>query len=81
MLGQALKEIRTSKGVKQEELAEDLNVDQSTIARWEVTGRIPTPRHEEIADALEISVIDFYLKAKALTDPNADPTSEAPRPA
>lgn len=39
--GESLKLIRTEKGLSQQELADKLNVDRSTVAGWETGRRIP----------------------------------------
>ena len=52
-----LKELRLSKGITQEELAEKLNVGQNTISQWETGDRIPrVPTVLKLAQVLDCSV-------------------------
>ncbi|MBR0288073.1 MAG: helix-turn-helix transcriptional regulator, partial [Selenomonadaceae bacterium] len=41
LFAETLKKIRTSKGLSQRELAEQIYVTRSTVARWESGSRLP----------------------------------------
>lgn len=47
---------REAKGLVLSEVAGALRVDQSTVWRWEKTGRIPDERKHELAAMLDVSV-------------------------
>ena len=51
-----LAQCRAAKDLKLSEVAGALRVDQSTVWRWEKTGRIPDERKHELAAMLEVSV-------------------------
>lgn len=58
-----LKYIRNQKGMSQQELADKIGTDRSTISRWE-NGEIDTPLEMamKIAEELNISYYDFFGK-------------------
>ncbi len=58
-----LAEWRESKGLSVETLAERMDVDRTTIWRWETGARRPTPgRVAQIADALQIAPGDLWRR-------------------
>ncbi len=64
----ALKKLRTEKGLSQHQLAERMYVTRSTIARWENGSRLPDAamitRLSEILD----TDVQYLLSARALSD-------------
>lgn len=56
-----LKYIRQQKGISQQELADKIGTDRSTISRWE-NGEIDTPLEMamKIAEALDVPYYDFF---------------------
>lgn len=58
-----LKYIRNQKGMSQQELADKIGTDRSTISRWE-NGEIDTPLEMamKIAEELNVSYYDFFGK-------------------
>jgi len=54
-IGEALKHYRHSRGMTQEELAVGLDVDPSTLARWEAEERVPVGQYRRR--------IEFFLNA------------------
>lgn len=55
--GEQLKKIRTGKGFSQQQLADKLNVDRSTIASWETNRRAPDfAMVKNISDFLDVDV-------------------------
>ena len=58
--GERLRTERNKKGITQQYLAEKLNVDRTTVSKWEKDQSIPTIQDAQmLADALEISL--YYL--------------------
>lgn len=49
-------ECREAKDLKLSEVAGALRVDQSTVWRWEKTGRIPDERKHQLAAMLDVTV-------------------------
>jgi transcriptional regulator with XRE-family HTH domain len=49
-------ECREAKGLKLSEIAGALRVDQSTVWRWEKTGRVPDDRKHQLAELLGVSI-------------------------
>ena len=58
-IGSFLKELRSGKGLTQEQLAEKLNVSRRSVSRWETGSNLPD------LDLL-IEMADFYQKQKIL---------------
>jgi len=52
-IGSFLKELRQSKGITQEQLAEQLNVSNHSVSRWETGNNLPDL-------SLLITLADFY---------------------
>jgi transcriptional regulator with XRE-family HTH domain len=52
-IGSFLKELRQSKGITQEQLAEQLNVSNRSVSRWETGNNLPDL-------SLLITLADFY---------------------
>ena len=68
-----LRELRLSKKLNQEELANALNISKSTIAMWETGSRFPAPEGiESIADYFNVDVDYLYgrsnIKRKVIYD-------------
>ena len=56
-----IKELRLNIGITQEQLAEQLNVGQSTVAMWECGINMPrSDKLPELAKALECEVSDLF---------------------
>lgn len=47
---------RAASGLKLSEVAGRLGVDQSTVWRWEKTGRVPDERKQQLAAMFRVSV-------------------------
>ena len=61
-----IKELRLSVGLTQSELAEKLNVLQSTVARWESGDNTPrTEKLPELAEILKCTIDDLFDTRKA----------------
>jgi len=61
LLGARIREIRKSRGMTQEQLAEVINVEQKHVSRIEVGKNYPTiDRLEKIAEALDVSMMTFF---------------------
>ena len=63
-IGKKIKQLRTLKGIKQEELAKAINVSQKTISHYE-TGRVipPVDVLKSLADYFGVTV-DYFLTDK-----------------
>ena len=56
-IGCFLKELRNEKGITQQQFAEDLNVSNRTVSRWETGSNMPDiSLLVEIADYFEVSI-------------------------
>ncbi len=64
----ALKEIRKSKGITQEQLAEAVGVTPQAVSKWEMNGFPDTPLLPLIADFLGVSIDRLFGKEKPETD-------------
>ena len=61
-----IKELRLSVGLTQSELAEKLNVLQSTVAMWESGDNTPrTEKLPELAEILKCEISDLFDTKKA----------------
>lgn len=60
LLGKRIKELRKYKGLSQEELAEQVNVDQRNISNIECGVTFPSRSLIDIANALEINLQDLF---------------------
>ena len=61
LLGARIREIRKSRGMTQEQLAEIINVEQKHVSRIEVGKSYPTiDRLEKIAEAFEVPIMTFF---------------------
>lgn len=63
-IGAKIKELRTNycaKGIKQEKLAAEIEVNPNTISRWETATYKPTARDlEKLADFFKVSISVFF---------------------
>lgn len=73
--GERLRELRIKKNITQQELANLVNVDRSTVSKWERDQSIPTILDaEKIAEALGISVYDLIeSRSEEKTSPETKP--------
>ena len=64
-IGQNLRQLRISRGLKQNELAEKVNVEDKTISRIEVGGNYPSfSLLVKIAEVLDYPLVDFVAEAE-----------------
>jgi len=67
-IGERIKQARKAKGLKQKKLAEILEVNYTTISRWEKGEREPRIGDvQKLADALDISVSDLLGEPRPTT--------------
>lgn len=58
---EAIKRLRVSRGISQDELARELGIDRSTVAKWETNGVYPRgDKLPEIADFFGCSIDALY---------------------
>lgn len=58
-----IKQKREALGITQKEMADKLDVDRSTIGKWELAGSFPRPKYlPQIAELLGCSIDDLYDK-------------------
>lgn len=58
---EAIKRLRVSRGISQDELAKELGIDRSTVAKWETNGVYPRgDKLPEIADFFGCSIDALY---------------------
>lgn len=58
-----IKQFREKCGIRQEDIATKLNVDRSTIAKWETGEAMPrSDKLPELAKILDCSIDDLYRK-------------------
>ena len=63
-----LKNLRTEKGLSQQQLADRMYVTRSTVARWEIGSRLPDAAMiARLSEVLDTDV-NFLLSAQALSD-------------
>lgn len=76
--GPNLKFIREKRNISQTKMAEIVNVNQTTIARWEDENRIPTiEKAIEVSEALKIPLKDLIgSDMRALSKSNILPRNE-----
>ncbi len=56
-----IKALREKNGLRQKDLAKELNVDRSTVAKWETGCAVPkTDRLPKIAEILNCTIEDLY---------------------
>ena len=56
-----IKTLREKRGFRQEDLAKELNVDRSAVAKWETGCAVPkADRLPQIAKVLSCSIEDLY---------------------
>jgi transcriptional regulator with XRE-family HTH domain len=61
LLGERIRELRKSRGLTQEQLAELIEVEQKHVSRLELGKSYPTiERLEKLADALKVPLRDFF---------------------
>lgn len=78
MLGNRLYQLRRSRGMSQEQLAEQIGVSRQTISKWEVGGSTPDlPKLIALADCFEVT-LDALAREE---DPSAPESEPAVRPA
>lgn len=58
--GAVIRRIREDKGMTQQNIADELGVNVTTIVRWEQEDNIKTPQLEKIAKALGVKLSDLY---------------------
>lgn len=76
MIGKRIKDLRTKKGMLQQDLAKELNVSKSTIAMWETSKRMPdTEMLRRIARFFNVS-IDFLLDNEKSSSNNVEELPE-----
>lgn len=70
-LGSVIKEIRRSKGISARHVADKLEVDPSTISKYESNNRkVPAETLPLLADALGVKVEDFFTQRVGETPTN-----------
>lgn len=58
---EAIKRLRVSRGISQDELAKEIGIDRSTVAKWETNGVYPRgDKLPEIADFFGCSIDALY---------------------
>ena len=56
-----IKLLRQKKGFRQEDLARELNVDRTTVTKWETGGAVPkTSKLPQIAKILDCTIEELY---------------------
>lgn len=58
--GEIIRRIREQKELTQQNIADDIGVDKTTIIRWEQEGNIKTAQLEKLAKALGIELAELY---------------------
>jgi transcriptional regulator with XRE-family HTH domain len=58
--GTIIRRVRESKGLTQENIADELGVNKTTIIRWEQESNIKTPALEKLAKAFGMDIGDLY---------------------
>lgn len=58
--GEVIRRIRENKDLTQQNIADELGVDKTTIIRWEQEGNIKTPQLEKLAKAFKMELSDLY---------------------
>lgn len=62
MLSEKIRELRRTKGLSQEELADKLNVSRQAVSKWETSAAVPTTETLiELADCFGVS-LDYLLR-------------------
>lgn len=72
--GDIIRRIRQDKGLTQENVAEELGVDKTTIIRWEQSGKIKADQLEKLAKVFGIELAQLYAyhtEPSLLEDPLA----------
>ncbi len=66
MIFMNIKENRKKKGLSQGQLAEKLNIKQTTMSKWELNKSTPSlQRLAEIAEVLDVSLDDLVIYKKS----------------
>ena len=74
-------DLRKSKAMTQEELAERLNVSRQAVSRWEVGAAVPSTDNLKILSELYGVSVDDILKGEAVVIPqNSDTLDTPPEP-
>ena len=60
MWGGIIRRIRESKGLTQQNIADELGVNTTTIIRWEQEGKIKSDQLEKLAKAFGMEMGDLY---------------------
>ena len=58
--GEIIRRIREDKGLSQQNLADEVGVDKTTIIRWEKEGKVKTEHLQTIAKALKVELSELY---------------------
>ncbi len=58
--GEIIRVFRNFKGLSQDNLADEIGINKSTLVRWEKSDNISTANLEKIAKALEITINELY---------------------
>lgn len=67
-----LKFIRKKRNMSQQELADKLNLDRSTISRWEQGMDVTVENAIKVAEVLNIPIPDFLGKDLRIENPNEE---------
>ena len=60
LLGQRIKELRKSRNISQQELAEKINIDQRNLSNIETGRSFPSKSLLDIADALQVRLPELF---------------------
>lgn len=72
--GEIIRRIRQDKGLTQENVADELGVDKTTIIRWEQSGKIKADQIEKLAKVFGVELSQLYAyhtEPSLLEDPLA----------
>lgn len=76
MLSEKIRELRRTKGLSQEELAERLNVSRQAVSKWETGAAVPTTETLiELADCFGVS-LDYLIRNDCSTGQPERPSAK-----